>query len=121
MATRRLVPSFSVYSPSACNHSPAYGSSLSNLLAICGRLQVDGELPRFILYHHDFPFQKLTNPWLDTAGAVERVFVVQTNTKVVERCVLMTTDPGDLVLDPTCGSGTTAYVSIIITEVFLQS
>ncbi len=82
-----------------------------NLLAICGRLQVDGELPRFILYHHDFPFQKLTNPWLDTAGAVERVFVVQTNTKVVERCVLMTTDPGDLVLDPTCGSGTTAYVA----------
>jgi len=42
---------------------------------------------------------------------MEKVYVVQTNTKVIERCLLMTTDPGDLALDPTCGSGTTAYVS----------
>ena len=54
------------------------------------------------------------NLWTDTgiSGFGDpKVFVVQTNTKVVERCVLMTTDPGDLVLDPTCGSGTTAYVA----------
>ena len=45
------------------------------------------------------------------ASAIDKVYVVQTNTKVIERCILMTTDPGDLVLDPTCGSGTTAYVA----------
>ena len=82
-----------------------------NALAACGRLQVDGDLPRFILYHNDFPFQKLTNPWLDTAGAMNRVYVVQTNTKIIERCMLMATDPGDLVIDPTCGGGTTAFVA----------
>ncbi len=82
-----------------------------NVLVQCNRLQIDGQLPRFILYHDDFPYQKLTNPWLDTAGAMDKIYVIQTNTKVIERCLLMTTDPGDLVLDPTCGSGTTAYVA----------
>lgn len=75
------------------------------------RLQVDGALPRFVLYHEDFPYQKVTNPWIDTAGATDAIYAVQTNTKVIERCLLMTTDPGDLVLDPSCGSGTTAYVA----------
>ncbi|MDP1587151.1 MAG: DNA methyltransferase [Prosthecobacter sp.] len=62
----------------------------------------------------DFPVAELTNVWSDTqTGAFtdEKVYVVQTNMKVVQRCILMTTDPGDLVLDPTCGSGTTAYVA----------
>lgn len=62
----------------------------------------------------DFPYLPLNTVWTDTltGGFVEaRYYVVQTNTKVVQRCVLMTTDPGDLVLDPTCGSGTTAYVA----------
>ena len=63
------------------------------------------------MFHDDFPYSKLTNPWTDTSGAVSRVFVVQTNEKVLERCIQMSTDPGDLVLDPTCGSGTTATVS----------
>ena len=76
-----------------------------------GRLEVERELPRFILYHDDFPYAKLTSPWGDTAPATSPQYVVQTNTKVVQRCMLMTTDPGDLVLDPTCGSGTTAYVA----------
>ena len=61
-----------------------------------------------------FPVVPFTNNWTDTgiAGfAADKVFVVQTLPKVVERCILMTTDPGDLVLDPTCGSGTTAYVA----------
>ncbi len=53
----------------------------------------------------------LTAPWNDTVGADDKMFVVQTNTEVIKRCLLMTTDPGDLVLDPTCGSGTTAYVA----------
>ena len=51
----------------------------------------------------------LTNFWIDTVGAIEKAYAVQTATKVLDRCILMTTDPGDLVLDPTCGSGTTAY------------
>jgi adenine-specific DNA-methyltransferase len=62
----------------------------------------------------DFPVAGYTNVWTDTqTGAFtdEKIYVVQTNTKVIERCVLMTTDPGDLVLDPTCGSGTTAVVA----------
>ena len=56
----------------------------------------------------------LDNVWDDTVSsgfADPKIYVVQTNTKVVERCMLMTTDPGDLVLDPTCGSGTTAFVA----------
>jgi len=67
-----------------------------------------------IRYEKDFPVIGLINTWTDTVTstfASNKIFVVQTNTKVVERCLLMTTDPGDLVLDPTCGSGTTAYVS----------
>ena len=64
-------------------------------------------------YHGDFGFQNLENSWHDTAaGFSERkVYVVETNPKITERCLLMTTDPGDLVLDPTCGSGTTAFVA----------
>lgn len=68
----------------------------------------------YVRFIDDFPVTPLTDLWTDTqTGAFtdEKVYVVQTNTKVIERCILMTTDPGDLVLDPTCGSGTTAYVS----------
>lgn len=62
----------------------------------------------------DYPLKGLNNLWQDTGtgGFVEeKYYVVQTNAKIVQRCILMTTDPGDLVLDPTCGSGTTAYVA----------
>ena len=62
----------------------------------------------------DFRSFARNNNWTDTvvAGfASEKLYVVQTSAKVIERCILMTTDPGDLVLDPTCGSGTTAYVA----------
>lgn len=67
----------------------------------------------YIRYLDDFPAQILTSLWDDTtiSGASDKTYVVQTITKVVERCLLMTTNPGDLVLDPTCGSGTTAYVA----------
>ena len=61
-------------------------------------------------YLEDFPLRKLTNIWNDTR-LVDKNYIVQTATKIVERCVLMATDPGDLVLDPTCGSGTTATVA----------
>ena len=60
----------------------------------------------------DFPVVPISDVWTDVSGgASDKVYVVQTNGRIVERCLLMTTDPGDLVLDPTCGSGTTAYIS----------
>jgi adenine-specific DNA-methyltransferase len=74
-----------------------------------GRLAATGAGVYYVLMHDDYPVMKLTNVWTDTRGAPDKVFVVQTDTKVVERCLLMTTDPGDLVLDPTCGGGTTAF------------
>lgn len=71
---------------------------------------------RFVRAEDDASGQGLTNNWSDVGGAVQsrsdpKVYVVQTGTAVVQRCVLLTTDPGDLVLDPTCGSGTTATVA----------
>ncbi|MDO9585404.1 MAG: class I SAM-dependent methyltransferase, partial [Syntrophales bacterium] len=65
------------------------------------------------LFIDDFAATPLSNLWSDTMGTAERdkAYVVQTTTRIIERCLLMTTDPGDLVLDPTCGSGTTAYVA----------
>ena len=62
-------------------------------------------------YLEDFPFSPFSSLWVDTRGETRMKYVVQTSTSVVMRCILMTTDPGDLVFDPTCGSGTTAYCS----------
>lgn len=76
-----------------------------------GRIQKAGRTLRYRRYLDDFAAYRVTNIWTDTAGAPDRTYVVQTSTAVVQRCILMTTDPGDLVLDPTCGSGTTAYVA----------
>lgn len=69
---------------------------------------------RYVNYWEDFPFVEQTNLWMDTTvGSFleEKRYVVQSSVKAVQRCILMTTDPGDLVLDPTCGSGTTAFVA----------
>lgn len=65
----------------------------------------------FKRYLEDFPYKSVSNWWDGFGGASDQVYVVQTNERIVERCILMATDPGDLVLDPTCGSGTTAYVA----------
>jgi adenine-specific DNA-methyltransferase len=78
------------------------------------RLLAVGNTLRFVRYLDDFPCNVVTNLWTDTviSGFGDpKVFVVQTLTKILERCLLMTTDPGDLVLDITCGSGTTAHVA----------
>jgi adenine-specific DNA-methyltransferase len=78
------------------------------------RLESYGITLSYRRYTTDFPYFPYTNTWTDTASGgygEDKIYVVQTNTKVIERCLLMTTDPGDIVLDPTCGSGTTAYVS----------
>src|ERR1043165_1821864 len=75
------------------------------------RLAAPGKTLQYVRYYNDFPAQKLTNFWTDTVGELSKLFVVQTSTKIIERCLLMTSDPGDLVLDPACGSGTTAFVA----------
>jgi adenine-specific DNA-methyltransferase len=76
------------------------------------RLGVTINSLRYVRFIDDFPAFPITNFWDDTTTfGKDKIYVVQTNTKVIERCLLMTTDPGDLVLDPTCGSGTTAYVA----------
>jgi len=81
------------------------------LLVKKGRVEESGNTIRYIRYFDEFPAMPLYNVWSDTATFSQRRFVVETNIKVVQRCILMTTDPGDLVFDPTCGSGTTAYVA----------
>jgi adenine-specific DNA-methyltransferase len=78
------------------------------------RVMVVGNTPRYVRYVDDFDGYPISNVWDDTGTsgfASDKRYVVQTNTRVITRCVLMTTDPGDLVIDPTCGSGTTAAVS----------
>ena len=81
------------------------------MLARAGRISDSGKTIRYVLYHDDFPVTKLANSWMDTTGELNKRYAVQTHTRVIERCLLMTSDPGDLILDPTCGSGTTAYVA----------
>jgi adenine-specific DNA-methyltransferase len=76
-----------------------------------GRLLAGANALRYRRFFDDFSVKALTNLWDGIAGAADPVYVVQTNTRIVQRCILMTTDPGDLVLDPTCGSGTTAHVA----------
>ena len=83
-------------------------------LQSAGRLEAYGKTLSYRRFAQDFPFFRSTNFWEDTVTggyAEDRYYVVQTTTKVIQRCLLMTTDPGDLVFDPTCGSGTTAYVA----------
>lgn len=76
------------------------------------QVEIEGNYLRKILYaDKSSSYGKITCDWSDTIGAREKVYVVQTSEEVVKRCILMTTSPGDLVLDPTCGSGTTAFVA----------
>ncbi len=97
--------------PGVGNHWKTKLGGLYHLIEL-GRIESRGGKPWLKRYYEDFSVKALTNIWTETSGkANERVYVVQTQNKVIERCILMTTDPGDIVLDPTCGSGTTAYVA----------
>ena len=83
-------------------------------LGKANRIHIAENSIRYVRYHDDFELGVHGNIWTDTGTGNftdEKLYVVQTNTKVVERCILMASDPGDLVLDPTCGAGTTAYVA----------
>ncbi len=82
-----------------------------DVLVSASRIQAKGSLLNYRLFLEDYPVMALTAPWNDTVGADDKRYVVQTNTDVVKRCMLMTTDPGDVVFDPTCGSGTSAFVA----------
>ncbi|HMW28828.1 MAG TPA: DNA methyltransferase [Plasticicumulans sp.] len=76
-----------------------------------GRVTGGAKTLRYKRFLDDFPAYQISNVWTDVAGSPDKMYVVQTAAAVIQRCLLMTTDPGDLVLDPTCGSGTTAYVA----------
>jgi adenine-specific DNA-methyltransferase len=80
-------------------------------LSSAHRLSPVGTTIQYIRYVDDFPVVPINDRWESLQIGTELMYVVQTSVKVIERCLLMTTDPGDLVLDPTCGSGTTAYVA----------
>jgi adenine-specific DNA-methyltransferase len=76
-----------------------------------GRIESSGKMINYKRYLDDFPAYPMTSIWTEVAGSPDKLYVVQTSPAVIQRCILMATDPGDLVLDPTCGSGTTAYVA----------
>lgn len=98
-------------------YSPTSGKSWKTnragmeVLAKENRLYATKNALRYKLYFDDYPVQSLTNIWTDSVGVSGKVYVVQTDAKVVARCMQMSSNPGDLVLDITCGSGTTAYVA----------
>lgn len=72
------------------------------------RLEAPGDSLQYVFYFDDFPYMEVTNLWSDTQGASGKRYAVQTSEKVIERCIHMTTAPGDAILDITCGSGVTA-------------
>jgi adenine-specific DNA-methyltransferase len=96
--------------PGKCWKSPIEGM---RRLAAARRLQPydAGKTLRYVLKHSDYPVSPLGNVWQDTSAPPDKRYVVQTSNVVVQRCLLMTTDPGDLVVDPTCGGATTASVA----------
>jgi adenine-specific DNA-methyltransferase len=87
-------------------------SSMPRLIK-ADRVEATGKTLSYVRFAADYPVTPISNFWDDTGWSLggDKIYVVQTGTKIIERCILMTTDPGDLVLDPTCGSGTTAYVA----------
>ena len=101
-----------VYHPTNGNHWKANYPEGMERLKNAKRIETTKSHVGYVRYFDDFPMMRLHNTWDDTSNSfARRDYVVQTNPLVIQRCILMTTDPGDLVLDPTCGSGTTAYVA----------
>ncbi len=100
-----------IYRPNSNSHWKANYPEGMALLKKHKRLMPVGNTLRYIRYFNDFPMKKITNLWRSQLSEQNKSYVVQTATKVIQRCLLMTTDPGDIVLDPTCGSGTTAFVA----------
>ena len=101
-----------IFRPSSNSHWKLKYPESMNALCKTGRIMKEGKKLRWKYYISDYPLKVFSEIWNDTSGFNRnQKYVVETRPKVIERCILMTTDPGDLVLDPTCGSGTTAYVA----------
>ncbi len=103
-----------IYRPSSNSHWKANYPVGMQRLADANRIHVAANSIQYRRFASDFPLKERGNIWIDTLmGSFldDKLYVVQTNEKVIGRCILMTTDPGDLVIDPTCGSGTTAFVA----------
>jgi len=102
------------YNPTKSSHwKPNYPNGLRRI-SRAARIYATARTLNYVRFFDDYPVSSLKDVWTDTGHsgfAYNKLYVVQTATSVIERCLLMTTDPGDLVLDPTCGSGTTAYVA----------
>jgi adenine-specific DNA-methyltransferase len=98
------------YLPTANRHWSTHAQGLKRLM-VAGRIALSGSTLRYARYFDDFVAQTTNNIWTDLGAATDKKYIVETAPAVVQRCILMTTDPGDLILDPTCGSGTTAYVA----------
>ena len=98
------------YVPKSGSSWPTPPEKMQRLIK-ADRFEVEGNNIRYVLKLSDDQYSKLTLNWDDTVGARDKIYVVQTHKNVVERCLLLASDPGDLVLDPTCGSGTTAAVA----------
>lgn len=99
-----------IYEPRKGTHWKTTVEGLKKL-AIKNRLEKMGTVIRYRRFADDFPVIPYTDRWQSVMLGTEKLYIVQTSEEVIKRCLLMTTDPGDLVLDPTCGSGTTAYVA----------
>ncbi|MBI3813837.1 MAG: site-specific DNA-methyltransferase [Nitrospinae bacterium] len=102
-----------IYKPRLGTHWATTVEGLKRL-AMQKRIMLSAGYPNFARFLDDYPVTPISNFWDDTATGSftdDKIYVVQTGSKVIQRCLLMTTDPGDLVIDPTCGSGTTAYVA----------
>ncbi|MDD5025901.1 MAG: site-specific DNA-methyltransferase [Candidatus Peribacteraceae bacterium] len=103
-----------IFFPTANSHWKAnYPKGVEKLIK-ANRVEASGNTLSYVRYVEDFPVTPYSNIWMDTGTsgfASSKIYVVQTNVDVIQRCVLLSTDPGDIVLDPTCGSGTTAFVA----------
>jgi len=101
------------YMPPSNRHWTCSIEGLKNLVKL-NRIEITANSLGYVRYLDDYPVLEISNLWNDTGTGSftePKVYVVQTGNKVIERCILMTSDPGDLVFDPTCGSGTTAYIA----------
>ncbi len=99
-----------IFEPNGKSH---WKTSLNGLkrLAEVGRIIKSGKNIRYIRFFNDFPYMELSSFWTDTYAASNMIYAVQTAELVIQRAILMTTDPGDIVLDPTCGSGSSALIA----------
>jgi adenine-specific DNA-methyltransferase len=114
--TVRYVFEGKTFHPGKSNHWKTSVAGLDRLAGLRRLMATQGNTLNYLRFIDDFPARPIGNVWHDISGSIQsrsdpKIYVVQTSTSVIQRCVLMTTDPGDLVLDPTCGSGTTAYVA----------